>query len=127
MKTQYLEIIRFAGTSMAGVAADLLIFYFLVQLQVSVSASALLSGVFAVLVSGMLSLFLAFKVRYSNRKYFWLTGYYLLSLSIFAGCISWICDWTQLPPMIVKVSSLPISFTINYLGSRQILRNRMGK
>jgi putative flippase GtrA len=122
MKTRFLEVVKFGFTSLAGVILDLVVFFLLIELQVSIVATGTISGTAAILTSSFLSMRFAFSLKYSTAKHFLLAAYYFLSIIVFASLIAWFSQWSELQPIEIKVISLPISFTVNYLGSKKILR-----
>jgi hypothetical protein len=114
------KFVRFGLSSLVGLTIDLGLFYFLLSSKVPVFIANGLSAITAAAVLYFLSTFLAFGTRPSKVSFLLIWMTYVLGTVFFSGAIYIGSAYFNADPLVLKLASIPLSFTLNFFASKQI-------
>lgn len=107
--------------SLAGVAADLVLFQLFVRAGAAPGAANAISSGVAITITYVLVTRFTFKTRPSWVAYAAFFGWYAVSIAVFSIGIELVAAAVAAPPLLIKIASLPFSFLANFLMSRLVL------
>lgn len=124
---RFLPSRRFSGFVMgsgAGLLVDLGGFGLLVALGVAPGIANLCSSFASITVVYLLVTRYSFGVGTRPSTYVLFVAWYSLAIIVFSTLIEWAVVTTGLQPIVCKLASVPLSFTLNYAFSRFLFRTR---
>ncbi|TDS74964.1 GtrA family protein [Amnibacterium kyonggiense] len=124
MPTALRRFATFFLGSLAGLTVDLGGFAALVALGVSPALSNLCSSFASISLVYLLVTRLTFGVGASPKTYVLFVAWYTTSILTFSALIGALTSWTDGPPILCKLATVPVSFAANYLFSRFLFRKR---
>lgn len=116
-----LKLFLFFLSSLAAVSIDLAVFQGIVYFNRPVFFANILSSSVAIITNYFLLTY-CFRLKTEVMTFIAFFVYYASSITFFSFGIACFTEWGDWPPIIYKLLSLPISFGVNYLFTRKILR-----
>jgi len=126
-KTRLMEFAGFFAGSAGGLLVDLVGFQLLVWLSVAPWLANGVSSLTSITVVYLLVTRYSFGVETRRLTYALFLAWYVLSIVVFSGLIQMATSLSGLDPMIWKLCSVPVSFSFNYLFSRVLFRQGVGR
>lgn len=120
-KTPLGNILVFGKTSIFGLAVDLAVFYLLVQ-QIPVFAATLIGSVVGMSTTHVLSAKPVFERSTNVATWTFSIIFSVASTLIFSFATDLIVREANLIPIVARLSTVPVSFCVNYLGNKIIFR-----
>lgn len=112
----------FGFVSGVGLILDLGVFAVLVTIEVPVLVANVVSAACAVTVVYMLATRYTFGTDASWRSYAMFVAWYVGSILLVSIAIHFASSWSETAPIIWKLISVPLTFTMNFLFSRWLFR-----
>lgn len=127
MLTRYRQsqrLLRFSGTTLAGLLLDFCIFWILTKIEFSVGLANFISTGFAFALTYLLSSRIVFDSPVSVNTALIYLAWYAFSNATFSLVIETIHASTEIESLQIKIAVLPLSFLVNFAASKKILSYR---
>lgn len=115
---------RFFLGTVGGLVTDLSVFTVLTKLGVEPGIANLFSATLGLLVVYFLVTRYAFKTEHNHLKFIAFVSWYALMIMMWGAVIQLLVEFTGVAPLIAKLSTIPISFGLNFAFSRVLFGNR---
>ena len=116
---------RFFLGTVGGLVTDLTVFTILTKVGLAPGFANIISATLGLLVVYFLVTRYAFKAQHSSIKFIAFVTWYSLMILFWGAMIQLLVDNTGLPPLFAKLTTIPISFGLNFAFSRVLFGNRM--